>query len=75
MMIAGYYIGGFLFLVLFGLAIELYLHRKRFPTCYKCGTQMTEDTIVHINNAEDICVECYAKEIAPERYEMYFEDR
>ncbi len=32
-------------------------------TCAECGEPMKEDDIVHVNNAEDVCANCYAREM------------
>jgi hypothetical protein len=71
----GLVVGGLLLFAAAGKCIEFYLHRKVHPVCLKCGATLTEENTVPQDDDEDICYVCYAKEIAPDRYEFYFEDR
>jgi len=43
----------------------------RKETCAECGEKMTEATTVPINNGENICGNCYAKEMLKNSYDAY----
>ena len=67
-----WYIGGALAVLLVIAAIDYYLQRKHFPVCRFCGARLREDNTVFVDDDDNICTECYAKQIAPE---YYYEDR
>jgi hypothetical protein len=56
-----------------GYAIWLYYKERTKEICSECGERMTDEDTHICNNEENICVTCYAKQMAPERYEHYYE--
>lgn len=40
-------------------------------SCVECGTTITDETAVPVNNAEDICANCYSKEMLKSSYDTY----
>lgn len=70
-----WYIGAALAIILIVIAADLLLRRRVQPECPLCGTRLNEENTVLQNNAENICVECYAKQMCPEAYEIYYTDR
>jgi hypothetical protein len=54
------------------ISAELHWEHKHHPTCMKCGASLNKDNTVHQDGDDDICIECYARQIAPE---YYYEDR
>ena len=52
-----------------------YLYKKDREVCPRCGTILTKNNIWYMDDDANICIECYAKEMAPERYEHYYAER
>ena len=44
--------------------------------CSECGTKLNKHNRIEINNAENMCDECYSRMmLSEERYETYYMDR
>ena len=45
-------------------------------TCSECGAKLIGDNRIEINNAENMCAECYGRMmLSDDRYETYYMDR
>lgn len=54
-----------------GLLAKVTFGKKQPETCACCGEKLTEENTVPVNNAEDICANCYAQEMMDNSYDAY----
>lgn len=60
-------------LFLIGYGVWLYYKARAMEICSECGSPLTREDMHVCNNEESICVTCYARQMAPERYEHVYE--